>query len=102
MTVLSINMAKQTQFVGNIFMRKFKPVMEVLDFCESKKCAFYPVEQIIIPDLIQLQQRNETKISLTNSASDLKILTKFRDEQDSLQERWGLLVTSFCNQFRVL
>ena len=37
MTVLSINMAKQIQFVGKIFMRNFKPVLEVLDFCESKK-----------------------------------------------------------------
>ena len=37
MTVLSINMAKQIQFVGKHFMRNFKPVMEVFDFCESKK-----------------------------------------------------------------
>ena len=37
MTVLSINMAKQIQFVGKNFMRNFKPVVEVLDFCESKK-----------------------------------------------------------------
>ena len=37
MTVLSINMAKQIQFVGKKFMRNFKPVVEVLDFCESKK-----------------------------------------------------------------
>ena len=37
MTVLSINMAKQIQFVGKNFMRNVKPVVEVLDFCESKK-----------------------------------------------------------------
>ena len=37
MTVLSINKAKQIQFVGKNFMRNFKPVMEVFDFCESKK-----------------------------------------------------------------
>ena len=37
MTVLSINKTKQIQFVGKNFMRNFKPVMEVFDFCESKK-----------------------------------------------------------------
>ena len=37
MTVLSINKAKQIQFVGKISMRNFKLVVEVLDFCESKK-----------------------------------------------------------------
>ena len=37
MTVLSINKAKQIQVVGKISMRNFKPVVEVLDFCESKK-----------------------------------------------------------------
>ena len=37
MTVLSINMAKQIQFVGKNFMRNFKLAVEVLDFCESKK-----------------------------------------------------------------
>ena len=37
MIVLSINMAKQIQFVGKNVVRNFKPVGEVLDFCESKK-----------------------------------------------------------------
>ena len=61
MTVLSINMAKQIQFVGKNFMRNFKPVVEVLDFCESKKVCLLMLLMLGQEGRDRYHRRNQDK-----------------------------------------